>query len=53
MTIQEMKERKRELGYTNEQVAELSGIPLGTIQKIFGERQWRRDIRRCRRLRRY
>lgn len=36
MTIQEMKERKRELGYTNEQVAELSGIPLGTIQKIFG-----------------
>lgn len=35
MTIEEMKERKRELGYTNKQVAELSGVPLGTVQKIF------------------
>ncbi len=35
MTIEEMKERKRELGYSNEQVAELSGVPLGTVQKIF------------------
>ena len=35
MTIEEMKARKTELGYTNEQVAELSGVPLGTVQKIF------------------
>ena len=35
MTIAEMKQRKQELGYTNAQIAELSGIPLGTIQKIF------------------
>lgn len=35
MTIQEMKERKRELGYSNAMVAELSGVPLGTVQKIF------------------
>lgn len=35
MTIEEMKQRKRELGYTNERVAELSGVPLGTVQKIF------------------
>ncbi len=35
MTIKEMKERKRELGYTYAQIAELSGVPLGTVQKIF------------------
>ena len=35
MTLQEMKERKRELGYTNEIIAEKSGVPLGTVQKIF------------------
>lgn len=35
MTIQEMKERKKELGYSNQQIADLSGIPLGTVQKIF------------------
>ena len=35
MTVQEMKERKKELGYTYEQIAELSGVPLGTVQKIF------------------
>lgn len=35
MTIEEMKQKKRELGYTNEKVAELSGVPLGTVQKIF------------------
>lgn len=35
MTIQEMKEKKRERGYTYVQMAELSGVPLGTIQKIF------------------
>lgn len=36
MTIQEMKQRKKELGYTNEQISKLSGVPLGTVQKIFG-----------------
>ncbi len=36
MTIQEMKDRKRELGYSNAMIAELSGVPLGTVQKIFG-----------------
>ena len=35
MTIDEMKRRKRELGYTNQMVAEKSGVPLSTVQKIF------------------
>lgn len=35
MTIQEMKQKKREKGYTYAQMASLSGVPLGTIQKIF------------------
>lgn len=36
MTIEEMKDRKRELGYSYEQIAELSGLPLGTVQKVLG-----------------
>lgn len=36
MTIEEMKERKRELGYSYEQLAKLAGIPCSTVQKIFG-----------------
>ena len=36
MTLDEMKQRKKELGYSNAQLAELSGVPLGTVQKIFG-----------------
>ena len=35
MTIREMRDRKRELGYTNEMISELSGVPLGTVQKLF------------------
>ncbi len=35
MTVAEMKRKKQELGYTNEMIAELSGVPLGTVQKIF------------------
>ena len=35
MTIQEMRERKKELGYTNEAIAQMTGVPLGTVQKIF------------------
>ena len=36
MDIAELKKRKIELGLTNQMVANLSGVPLGTIQKIFG-----------------
>ena len=35
MTIKELKERKKELCYTNAIIAEKSGVPLGTVQKIF------------------
>ena len=35
MTITELKEMKRELGLTNEMIARASGIPLGTVQKVF------------------
>ena len=36
MTIQEMLERKKELGYSYEQISEWSGVPLGTVQKVLG-----------------
>lgn len=36
MTIAEMIERKNELGYSYEKIAELSGVPLGTVQKVLG-----------------
>lgn len=36
MTIEEMKQRKKELGYSYEQLSKLSDVPVGTIQKIFG-----------------
>ena len=36
MTIQEMREKKKEKGYSYEQISELSGVPLGTVHKIFG-----------------
>ena len=36
MTIDEMIERKNELGYSYERIAELSGVPLGTVQKVLG-----------------
>lgn len=35
MTIDEMKKRKQETGYTCRQISELSGVPYGTVQKIF------------------
>ncbi|MEE0954504.1 MAG: Uma2 family endonuclease [Eubacterium sp.] len=35
MTLEEMKARKRELGYSLEQLSKLSGVPLGTLQKVF------------------
>ena len=37
MTIDEMLDRKRELGYTYEQIARLSGLPLATVQKVLGK----------------
>ena len=36
MTIDEMKKRKQELGYTYEQIAELTGLPVSTVQKALG-----------------
>lgn len=36
MTIHEMRERKQELGYSYLQIAELSGVPVGTVQKVLG-----------------
>ena len=35
MTIEEMKAIKIERGLTNEMIAEASGVPLSTVQKIF------------------
>ena len=34
MTIEELRRRKAELGLTNRALAELSGVPLGTVQKV-------------------
>ena len=34
MKLEEMQRRKKELGYSNEKLAELSGVPLGTVQKV-------------------
>ena len=36
MTIEEMKQIKKEKGFSYAQIAERSGVPLGTVQKIFG-----------------
>ena len=36
MTVKEMNEKKRELGYSYEQIAELSGVPLSTVRKVLG-----------------
>ena len=49
MTVEEMKRKKHEKGYSYAQIASLSGIPLGTVQKVFQERQNIPDIVRCRR----
>ena len=35
MTVEEMIKRKAELGYTNKMIAEKSGVPFGTVQKVF------------------
>ena len=36
MTLEDLKRRKIELGYSNEMISAKSGVPLGTVQKIFG-----------------
>lgn len=36
LTLDELKERKRQLGLSNKEVAAISGVPLGTVQKVFG-----------------
>lgn len=35
MTIDEMRDRKKELGYTNQMISILSGVPIGTVSKVF------------------
>ncbi len=35
MTIEEMKQQKLQKGYSYAQISDLSGVPLGTVQKIF------------------
>lgn len=35
MTVEEMKQRKLQRGYSYAQLSELAGVPLGTVQKIF------------------
>lgn len=34
MNLDELRRRKKELGYTNDDLAEISGVPLGTVQRI-------------------
>ena len=35
MTMEEIHQKKKELAYSNEMIAEKSDVPLGTVQKIF------------------
>ena len=35
MTLEQMKKRKQELGYTNETISMLTNVPLSTVNKIF------------------
>lgn len=35
MTLDQIKQLKKQFGYSNEQIAKESGVPLGTVQKIF------------------
>lgn len=36
MTVEEMRKIKKEKGYSYAQIAHMSGVPIGTVQKIFG-----------------
>ena len=33
-TLEMLKEKKKQLKLTNQEIADLSGIPLGTVQKV-------------------
>lgn len=35
MDIEELKRRKKRAGLTNAQIAELSGVPFSTVNKVF------------------
>ena len=35
MNIDKLKQLKRDAGYTNRMISDESGVPLGTVQKIF------------------
>lgn len=35
MSVRELRELKKRNGYTNEMIAEMTGVPLSTVQKIF------------------
>ena len=37
MSLQEIKELKKQLGLTNDQLSSLSGVPLSTVQKVLGK----------------
>ena len=34
MTVEEMRKKKREFGYSYQQIADLAGLPVGTVQKV-------------------
>ena len=36
MTLEELKQKRIELGFSYQELSELSKVPLGTIQKVFG-----------------
>ena len=36
LTVEEMKQKKRELGYSYEKIADLSGVPASTVRKVLG-----------------
>ena len=44
MTVEEMKKKKTELGFSCEQISDRSGVPLGTVQKIFSGITKRQDM---------
>ncbi len=35
-TLEDMRRKKEQLGLSYEQIAEMSGVPLATVQKVFG-----------------
>ena len=38
--VEQCKEIKRKLGYTNQFIAEQTGVPEGTVSRVFGNRQY-------------